>query len=133
VDPDIYTSLTAQDREASNMIIKILSYPARWLRLGAVALSPEFVVRNPIRDAFTSMVYSKAGFIPGLDTLRGVMSILRRDELYWKWKISGAEHSALVSLDREYLQKNIRDLIPGLAKKLANVVRHPLEHARILP
>ncbi len=132
VDPDLYKSLAATDRESTNMLIKILSYPARWLRLGAVALSPEFVVRNPVRDAFTAMVYSKGGFIPGLDTLRGVMSILGQDELYWKWKISGAEHSALVSLDREYLQKNIRDLIATYSKKLTNVIRHPLEHARIL-
>lgn len=132
VDPDLYKSLAATDRESTNMLIKILSYPARWLRLGAVALSPEFVVRNPVRDAFTAMVYSKGGFIPGLDTLRGVMSILGQDELYWKWKISEAEHSALVSLDREYLQKNIRDLIATYSKKLTNVIRHPLEHARIL-
>jgi len=132
VDPDIYDALTSTDRESMNILLKLLSYPARWLRLGAVALSPEFVVRNPVRDAFTAFCYSKGGFIPGLDTLRGLWSVVKHDELYWKWKISGAEHSMLVSLDREYLQKNIRDLIATWSKKLKNVVKHPLENARIL-
>ena len=132
VDPDIYNALTSSDRESMNILLKLLSYPARWLRLGAVALSPEFVVRNPVRDAFTAFCFSKGGFIPGLDTMRGLWSTLGQDENYWKWKISGGEHSMLVSLDREYLQKNIRDLIATSSAKLENVIKHPLENARIL-
>jgi len=132
VDPDIYRALSQIDRESSNLIIKILSYPARWLRLGAVAWSPEFLARNPVRDAFTAFVYSKYGFIPGYDTFRGLMSVLGQDKIYWQWKMSGAEHAALVSLDRLYLQKNIRQLIPGLLNKFKNVVKNPMEGMRIL-
>jgi len=131
VDPDIYRSLTMTDRESQNLLVQLLSYPARMLRLGAVSLSPEFVVRNPLRDAFTAFVHSKAGFIPGLDTTRGLFSAITHDELYWKWKISGAEHSMLTSLDREYLQKGIKELMATSVGKVKNVIKHPLRSAQM--
>jgi len=132
VDPDIYRSLTMMDREQMNIMIRVLAYPARMLRIGAVSLSPEFLVRNPARDAFTAFVYSKAGFIPGLDTMRGLFSTVTRDETYWKWKISGAEHSMLTSLDREYLREDVKTLMNDRIAKVKNVVKHPIKSAQIL-
>jgi hypothetical protein len=93
-------------------LTRLLSYPAKWLRAGAT-LTPEFIARNPARDQFTAFVYSKYGFMPGYDLSKGIFHAIKKDDLYWKWKISGGEHSMLVSMDREYLQKSLDKVLRG--------------------
>jgi len=107
LDPDLYRATLALDREASNILIKILSYPASWLRAGAT-LSPDFMVRNPIRDQFSAFINSKYGYVPGIDLVKGIFHAIKKDELYWQYQNSGAAHSSLVAIDRDYLQKDIR-------------------------
>jgi hypothetical protein len=128
VDPDLGKALTAMDTGSMGMLWKILASPAKWLRAGAT-LSPDFMIRNPLRDAMSAMVYSNYGFIPGVDTLRGVASILRKDAAYKLYKMSGAEHSMLVSLDREYLQSTFKEIVEG--KKFTDFIRHPLQLLQI--
>jgi hypothetical protein len=129
VQPDLYRALKGLDQESSNLVIRMLSMPARALRLGATALGPEFIIRNPVRDTMTAFMQSRHGFKPGVDTVRGLFHAIKRDELYWEWKRSGGEHAAMVSLDRTTLQKNVADL---LRSPLGRAVRHPIEAARIL-
>jgi hypothetical protein len=129
VHPDLYRSLKALDQDQSNILVKILSAPARLLRLGATGLSPEFILRNPVRDAWTAWLQSKNGFVPGVDSLRGLFHALKRDDLYWEWKRAGGEHAALVAMDRSTLQGELKDL---MRSPLFNVVRHPIEAARQL-
>ena len=129
VQPDLYRALKGMDQESSNLVIRLLSMPARALRLGATALGPEFVIRNPLRDTMTAFMQSRHGFKPGVDTLRGVFHALKRDELYWEWKRSGGEHAALVSLDRTTLQQGVTDL---LRSRVGWTVRHPIEALRII-
>lgn len=109
LDPDLYRATLALDKESTNTVVQILSYPASWLRAGAV-LSPDFMVRNPIRDGFSAFINSKYGFIPGWDTVKGVFHAVKKDDLYWQWMNSGGAQSTLVSIDRDYLQKNIREM-----------------------
>lgn len=110
LEPELYRATLALDKEASNLLVKILSYPASWLRAGAT-LSPDFMVRNPVRDQFSAFINSKYGYIPGVDLIRGTFHAIKKDDMYWLFQNSGAAHSTLVSLDRDYLQKSIKDLI----------------------
>ncbi|MCH8268985.1 MAG: hypothetical protein IH846_15870, partial [Acidobacteria bacterium] len=128
VHPELYRALNALDAESSNILIRLLSMPARALRLGATAISPEFVIRNPLRDTMTAYAQSKHGFVPGLDTLRGVFHVLKRDDLYWEWKRAGGEHAAMVSLDRTALQGSLNDL---LSTRMRWAAKHPIEALRI--
>ena len=132
LEPELYRAMLSLDRESSGMLINLLSYPARMLRAGAT-LTPEFMVRNPIRDQFTAYINSKYGFKPVVDTMRGLFSAIRKDDLYWKWQASGGAHGALVSLDRNYLQGSLRDLLKrSLADKTLNIVTRPIETLRAL-
>ena len=131
VDPEIARAMQALDKEQMNAIVKILSIPSRWLRAGAT-LAPEFIARNPVRDQFSAFVYSKYNFIPGVDLIRGVSHLLKKDDIYWKWKQSGGEHSMLVSMDREYLQKELDTVIADKMDKLKGVLKNPIEALRIL-
>lgn len=132
LQPDLYRAMLTLDKESSNTLVKLLSFPAKILRAGAT-LNPEFMARNPIRDAFTAHVYSKYGFIPGIDTARGLFHVLKKDDLYWKWKAAGGSHGALVSLDRNYLQASIRSITErSMRDKTLNIIRNPIEGLRVL-
>ena len=132
VDPDLFRAVTNMDAQSSNLMLKIMGFPARMLRLGATSLSPDFLVRNPARDAVSAWFFSKYGFIPGFDWFRGMFSMAKKDDNYWRWKMSGAEHSMLVSMDRQYIQKNLDDIIATRGKKLKNIVKNPIDLARLI-
>jgi len=128
VDPDLYKGLLALDTESVGMIAKMLSYPAKWLRAGAT-LSPDFALaRNPIRDVMTAFCYSKYGFIPPIDFIKGLASLLRKDSDYLLYRASGADHAMMVSLDRTYLRKSFAEIVEG--KKFTQYVKNPMEALR---
>lgn len=129
VDADLRDSLLNLDRENIGMLGKILGAPARWLRAGAT-LSPDFMIRNPLRDQMTAFAYSNYGFIPGIDFLRGLASIIAKDSDYQLYRMSGAEHAMLVSMDRQYLRKSFKELVEG--RGFTAYVKKPMELFRIV-
>lgn len=128
--PELIQTMRMLDKDQSNMVVKIFSYPANWLRAGAT-LSPEFILRNPVRDMIGASIYSKHGFIPVVDTFKGLSSFLKKGELYWEYMKSGAAHAAMVSLDRDYLGGQLRDIM-GRESKATKLIKNPLELLRAM-
>lgn len=127
-DPEIYKAVKGLDEEEAGILIKMLSYPAQWLRAGATTLSPEFLIRNPARDQLSAFIYSKYGYLPMTDFARGLFSLVKRDDLYWKWVRAGGLQSMLVSMDRNYLKKSAQELFGArLREKIS-----PIEWLRAL-
>lgn len=133
VDPDLFKAIQGLNIEDVGIIMKILSAPAKLLRAGAT-LSPDFSVRNPLRDQFTAFAYSKHGFIPGVDLVRGMFELLRKGDTYNLWKAGGGEHAMFVSLDRVELQKGLKDVLsdPNLKDTVVDVVKNPLKVLQIV-
>jgi len=125
LDPELYKAISSVNGSEINLLIKVLSYPAKWLRVGATTFSPEFGIRNPMRDQMTAWIQSKYGFTPGIDFLRGSYHILKADDVWQKFNASGAAHAAIVSMDRNYLSKNLRRMLRE--KKFKGLVLNPLE------
>jgi len=130
VTPELYQALMGMETEDVAMIFKILSYPAKWLRAGAVLTPDFFVAKNPIRDMFSAFVYSKHGFIPIYDGARGLFEVIKKGKDYDLWRASGGERSMLVSMDRQELKKSFNEIVEG--KKFTDYVKHPLEVLQIL-
>lgn len=128
--PELIKTMRMLDKEQSNMVAKILSYPANWLRAGAT-LSPEFILRNPVRDMIGASIYSKHGFIPVLDTFKGLSLFLKKGDLYWEYMKSGAAHAAMVSLDRDYLGGQLRDIM-SRESKVTKLIKNPIEVLRAM-
>lgn len=128
--PELIQTMRMLDKEQSNMVVKIFSYPASWLRAGAT-LSPEFILRNPVRDMIGASIYSKHGFIPVVDTFKGLALFLKKGELYWEYMKSGAAHAAMVSLDRDYLGGQLRDIM-NRDSKVTKLIKNPLELLRAM-
>ncbi len=110
VDPAIYKAMTSTDAEATNWVIKMLSYPTRTLRAGAI-LTPEFMMKNPARDTISAYVYSNYGFLPIRDHIKSVSALLGKTDEYWLWRLGGGDHSMMVSLDRKYLTKSFDEIV----------------------
>lgn len=128
--PELIETMRMLDKEQSSMIMKILSYPANWLRAGAT-LSPEFILRNPVRDMIGAAIYSKHGFIPIVDTFKGLSLYLKKGQAYWEYKKSGAAHAAMVSLDRDYLGGQLRDIMKR-ESKFTKLIKNPIEALRAM-
>jgi hypothetical protein len=136
VHPDLYEAIAGLSKVQQNQLIRILSVPARALRMGATMFSPEFAVRNPVRDQWTAALYSKYGFLhpPGSDLVRGLFHVISNDAMYDAWRAGGGEHSMLVSLDRDSLQKTLKQVIDsGQARGIAKtIIMHPIDSLRAL-
>ena len=128
--PELIQTMRMLDKDQSNIVAKILSYPANWLRAGAT-LSPEFILRNPLRDMIGASIYSKHGFIPVVDTFKGLALFLKKGELYWDYMKSGAAHAAMVSLDRDYLGGQLRDIM-SRDSKVTKLIKNPIEVLRAM-
>lgn len=125
--PELLKALKMTNKEGMSMLVKILRVPAGFLRSGAT-LSPEFILRNPVRDMISASLYSKHGFIPVWDTMRGLSLYLKKGKEYWDYMNSGAAQSAMVSLDRDYLHGQMRNLLKK--KSVLSLCANPIEALR---
>ena len=135
VDPEVAEAFNATDRQTMGMLTKLLSYPAKALRLGST-LTPDFMARNMIRDQITAFSFSENGFMPFVDTFRGAASLLKKDADFQNWMKSGGANAAMLSLDRRYLQTELFKLIgenpeADFIKKAWNIATKPVEWLRI--
>jgi len=133
VDLDIYKALMGLDRQQTNIIVKILEVPTKWLRAGAT-LTPEFTLRNPFRDQLTAAINSNNGYIPFVDLARGVYKMISKKpsniELNRLYRISGADYGSIVSPDRAEMEQALRDVIQG--RDATYYVKHPIDFLRLI-
>ena len=130
-DKDIYRAMQGLDIEDVAWWMKILTYPARWLRAGAT-LTLEFIVRNPARDLLSAVVYSEYGFMPPVDIPRGIFGALKRDEDFWLWRMGGGEQATLVGMDRTSLKKTYDELVDKTTFYSVAKKANPVEWLRVL-
>lgn len=128
--PELAQAMKMMNKDTSNFITKILQYPASWLRAGST-VTAGFAITNALRDTISAGVFSKHGFLPVVDTFRGLAHFLKKDQLYWDYIKSGGAHAAMVSLDRDYLSGHLRELF-SRKSTLSKVARNPMEVLRTI-
>lgn len=131
VDPDLFRAMQGMNVEDMGLIMKILSFPAKTLRAGAT-LTPEFSMRNPLRDQLSGAVFSDNSYIPYLDFARGIFELFKKGDLYDLWKMGGGEQSMLGSLDRTRLQKTYKEMMRSNFGKIVDYAKSPIEILRII-
>ncbi|MGI6125328.1 MAG: LPD38 domain-containing protein [Acetivibrionales bacterium] len=131
LEPELYRAMLSMDKESMGILVRILSVPANILRAGAT-LAPEFVIKNPTKDQLDAYLYSKFGYKPGVDFVRGLFHAVKKDDLFWKWQASGGAQASIVSMDRDYMQNTLVGLLASGAKKVGYQMSHPIELLRSL-
>ena len=132
-DKELFDILSPTGK-GENIIVKLLSPASKALRVGATH-TPEFVLRNPLRDTIDAGIYSKNGFIPFVDTIKGIFDVVGRSDLYYRWLQSGGSGSTYTNAQRPVLQKTLKGLteettneknIKEALKGAVELVKHPL-------
>lgn len=132
-DKDIAAAVRSLDKESISLWMKLISYPAKTLRAGAT-LSPDFPLRNVFRDQISAFIFSKDGYTPFVTMAKGAMSLVAKDDVYQNWLKSGGANSALVSIDRQYINENVFKLNKQtkFIDSAWNVVKSPIQALRII-
>jgi hypothetical protein len=132
---DLSRSFKHLNETSQKLVSSIISLPSRTLRAGAT-LAPEFFLKNAIRDTAGGTIFSRNGFVLGLDTARGMMTqILSKygkensSKIYQDWIKSGGPQSSYVAFDRNYFSNNISKELTS--RPVYNLVKNPLEMLRI--
>lgn len=119
VTPNLYQAMSGLNETSISLMTKIMSIPARTLRTGAT-ITPEFMLRNPIRDQWTAFIQTKLGFKPFIDNTGAIADIMGKSEVYNDWLRSGGAYAGFVELSRPKLERMLKDLQgkPNLLKNL---------------
>jgi hypothetical protein len=122
VEPEVYKAMMNLDKETSNMLIRALQMPASVLRAGAT-LTPEFSLRNPLRDVLQAFVTSESGFNPLIDFPIGIMQSISKGDLYKQWAKELGAYGNIISNDRKVHKEALeRVLEQKSGKKFVNVL-----------
>ena len=137
VGRDLAQALAEFTPSEMSAVARVLGLPARTLRAGATT-SPDFVFSNIQRDTVLAPIFSKSGFVPGWNTLKGAYLMAaaktgfnrNAEKLFKAWEKSGGMQSTLISLDRNIFDKPVYDQLTG--RKIRNQIKNPLEILRTL-
>lgn len=122
VEPEVYKALLNLDKETSNILIKILQKPASLLRAGAT-LTPEFSLRNPLRDVLQAFVTSESGFNPLIDFPVGLIQAISKGDLYKQWADELGAYGNIISNDRQVHKEALNKVLTRSAgKKIVNII-----------
>ncbi|MGS3128153.1 LPD38 domain-containing protein [Aeromonas caviae] len=88
-DPDLYRAMTFFDRQPFGAMVNVAAKAKRLLTAGVTA-SPEFMLRNFLRDSLSSWAISKDGFKPVIDSIKGVKKTLAMEGSTLDVMFSGA-------------------------------------------
>jgi len=131
-DPILYRALSAIDRPVMPWIVKWLGLPKRVGQV-TITLTPDFMLRNIARDTIMGAVMSRAGFVPIMDSLKGMKLRLTNDPLYKDYIANGGglasiyldESKFRAKLEKFYSKQGIdyRTVLDSPAKML-NFIEH---------
>lgn len=127
MDDQVAKVIAGLGGEPSNPLVNLVGKATGVLKAGLV-LAPDFVVKNLVRDQMSAFINSKYGFIPLWDTVSGLVSAARKDDTFYKWMANGGANGAWVSLERDYLQGQLNDLL----RKPISKFKNPVEILRTL-
>jgi hypothetical protein len=122
VEPEVYRTMKNMDEKVNSVLIKVLQAPASVLRAGAT-LTPEFSVRNPIRDIFNAYIVSKSGFNPFTDFASGLASYIKKGESYQDFLKNNGGYGNIISMDRKIHRQALESMLkksPG--EKFVNII-----------
>lgn len=85
---DLYGPIVGYNLPAANLAFGVARTAARMLRTGAT-MSPSFILRNVLRDTVFAGIASKNGFIPLVDTIRGVIALAKDPAMRAEFEAAG--------------------------------------------
>ena len=115
VGEDLVNAFRVMDSQSMGFVAKWLTAPTRTLRAGAI-VTPSFALPNFFKDTMNATFLSKVGWIPIVDSIRGIFHVVYKDpkkatEAYKRYIKGGAAFSTLRSVDRTVFDKDAHTLL----------------------
>lgn len=117
------------DPTATNVLFKLARGITTIKKLG-ISLTPDFILRNIIRDQITASTFSKTGSVPFTQIVGAVGHLVKKDTVYQNWLKSGGANGAFMELNNLYLERNVFELSKKTGNWIdsaRNVVSKPFE------
>lgn len=90
--------------------LKVMSAPATLLRWGAT-MTPNFIVRNAIKDQFTAFIQTDKGMrTTPLQTIKSLCQIIGKGKLYAEWERSGGAGGGYYDWSEQGAKKYLEEL-----------------------
>lgn len=126
---ELYVTVQALDHTDLGNVVRMLSYPAQWLRAGAVLANPFHWLRNVIRDSVTAALIGKT--MPIYHSVLGAVHVLRNDELMQTFRAAGADFANLLAFDKralveQTLARAMSGRHPSTGERIRGFVHHPM-------
>lgn len=126
LDSQLFKAVKGLNREASHIIIRVMSRVKGVLQTGVVS-SVKFIMRNIARDFGSALVNSEADINP-IDLVKGYISACKKDEWYRRFVLSGGSTEWILANDRKQIQNAVRNIMSkGFADRFLGVLLHPIE------
>lgn len=110
--PEIYQAMQSLKPDGmDNLTHLLLKMPSNVMRAGAVVYNPAFLAKNLGRDQLTAYLNSRYGYKPFYDMVKGMLHLLRKDDMYHEFVTSGALMSAIT--------QDAKTMVPELAQAYA--------------
>lgn len=109
VTPEFANLVNGLSPQDVNVLWKTARLPATTLRAGAT-LTPEFAIKNAIRDNLEAFINSEGLFIPFVDQAKGGYHLLRSDKELKDWQNAGGSLANFIPKDRKAIQKRIKKI-----------------------
>jgi hypothetical protein len=115
VGKDLATAFRVMDNPSMGFVAKWLTAPTRTLRAGAI-VTPSFALPNFFKDTMNATFLSKVGWIPIVDSIRGIFHVVYKDpkkatEAYKRYLKGGGGFSTLRSVDRTVFDKDVHTIL----------------------
>jgi len=98
-DPEFYGALAGYTEAPATIVSSLFKSTAQALRTGAT-ISPDFIVRNLVRDTIFAGISSKTGFVPVIDSAKGMWALKHDKQLVEEFKAAGVPMSNFVGSNR---------------------------------
>jgi cell wall-associated NlpC family hydrolase len=111
-EPEYYRAIMSLEEKSLPTWTKFFTIPAKWARMGATT-TLNFIGKNTARDTIEAGLYSRNGFIPVVDTVKGIFAMFKNEDLYNEYLSSGADMGSRMNMNRDMLDRQISDTLKG--------------------
>lgn len=129
-DKALADAIKGIDEEQLNLAVRMMSLPAKVLRAGATSMNVGFAIPNVLRDQFSAAINNKYGGVPIYDYVSGFSSLVKKDDYFKRWMLSGADQASFFAQDRTMLRRSVSDVTGGDFARAGKLVKNPLELLR---
>jgi hypothetical protein len=116
------------DKASMGVLMKLARGITTVKRIG-ITLTPDFIVRNFLRDQMTSAATSKGGVVPFTDVIVAMGDLFKKNEHFYNYLKSGGAQGSFLELNERYLMKDVFKLekSTGMLESTWNVIKKPAD------